>query len=94
VQVKVTIKNESADFGSASSPSLPSLASVEDPSPKLTKTERKGRGPKKSNVVHQQLTKIKADRPVNFLSPASAQTLLALLRFASFVGFLWQIVNR
>jgi hypothetical protein len=36
------------------------------PRPKLTKTERKGRGAEKSTVVHQQLTTTKTDRPVSF----------------------------
>jgi hypothetical protein len=39
---------------------------VWSPCPKLTKTERKGRGAEKSTVVHQQLTTTKTDRPVSF----------------------------
>src|SRR6185503_16121847 len=72
--MKVTVENESVDFRYASSPLLPPL---ENPSPKLTKTERKGRGAKKWNVVHQQLTTTKTDRSVSFTSLPSRAPLEA-----------------
>src|SRR6185503_15163293 len=59
-------------FMSDSETSLNLCASVPlwfGPCPKLTKTERKGRGAEKSNVMHQQLTTTRTDRPVSFPYP-------------------------
>jgi hypothetical protein len=79
--MKVTVENELANHKSPSLPSFPRFPSVEIairaslsslPSvailfPKLTKTERKGRGVPKSNIANQQFTTTKTDRAVSFL---------------------------
>jgi hypothetical protein len=92
MQMKLTVKNELADSESpALCVSVPLWCSSP---PKLTKTDRKGRGVQNWNVVHQKFTKIKTDRPVSFPPKADTRALLfALLcgrsvqAFATFVAF-------